>query len=471
MYTVVDIETTGGSSKFNRIIEIAMIKYDGEKVLDEFSTLINPEVPIPGFITSLTSIDDAMVYQAPVFAEVAEQIETFTEGQVFVAHSVNFDFGFVEKEFEMIGRRFERKKLCTVRLSRKIIPGLTSYSLGNLCHHLNITINDRHRAYGDAAATVLVLEQLLSRDTNNFIEYALKRNSGEATLPPNLPRKVYEKLPGKPGVYYFHNDKGKVVYVGKAKNIKSRIAGHFTGESSKEKRMFLDTIYDISHQLCGNELVALLEESREIRRLWPIYNRSQKKVGSNHGLFHYPDQAGYLRFCLSKGQKGFKPLVTFSSFQEGRMFLNELVREFELCPKLAGLQKAGGACFDHQLGKCHGACIQEESVEVYNNRVGEAIASFNNAVSTYAIIGVGRHEAERSIVLVEHGTYLGHGFTDNDLPAQSWEELKNRIHFFPDNQDIQRILRQYLKNPTHGELIFFKPGMIGDDTRLSSQID
>ena len=457
MYTVVDIETTGGSSKYNRITEIAMIKFDGEKVVDEFTSLINPEVPIPGFITSLTGIDDDMVAQAPTFAELAGQIEAFTADTVFVAHSVNFDFGFLKKEFEAVGHRFDRKKLCTVRLSRKIIPGLPSYSLGNLCQHLGIKIKDRHRAYGDAAATARILKLLLATDPGHFVEYALKRNSGEATLPPNLPKEVFRKLPEKPGVYYFHNDKGKVVYVGKAKKIKSRVSGHFTGESSKEKRLFLDSIHDISHQLCGNELVALLEESREIRRLWPIYNRSQKRVGSNHGLLHYHDQAGYLRICITKGQQGFKPLITFGSFQEARVFLNELVKKHELCPKLSGLQRCAGACADRQLGKCHGACIQQETAETYNQRVRQAISSLDNAARSYAIIGTGRHKEEKSIVLVERGIYLGHGFTDTDLPAHSWEELKMRIRSFPDNQDIQRILRQYLKNPVNGELFFFQP--------------
>jgi len=219
LYTVIDIETTGGSAKSSKIIEVAIVTFDGDSIVDSYSTLINPQRHIPPFITSLTGITNEMVESSPTFEEVADTILDKTRDKIFVAHNVNFDYGFIKNEFNKLNIKFDRKKLCTVRLAKKIIPGFRSYSLGTLTNELGITINDRHRALGDAEATAKVLEILIKKDVNRFIEYSLKKNSREATLPPNLSKEVFDQLPEKAGVYYFHNKKRTVVYVGKAKNI------------------------------------------------------------------------------------------------------------------------------------------------------------------------------------------------------------------------------------------------------------
>ena len=163
MYTIIDIETTGNGIKGNKITEISIFKYDGNQIVDEFTSLVNPQCPIPYFITGLTGIDDQMVQNAPIFHEIANTVQSITEGCIFVAHSVNFDYGVIKEEFRQIGIDFNRKKLCTVRLSRKLIPGLRSYSLGKLCSAIQIPLVDRHRARGDAHATVLLFEKLLEQ--------------------------------------------------------------------------------------------------------------------------------------------------------------------------------------------------------------------------------------------------------------------------------------------------------------------
>jgi DNA polymerase-3 subunit epsilon len=455
LYTIVDIETTGGSSKSHKIIEIAIVNFDGNSVVDTYSTLINPQRYIPPFITSLTGITNEMVESSPTFEEVADTILERTNENIFVAHNVNFDYGFIKQEFSDIGVKFDRKKLCTVRLAKKIVPGFRSYGLGTLTHELGVTIHDRHRALGDAEATAKVLELLIEKDINDFIGHSLKRNSREATLPPNLSKSVFDNLPDKAGVYYFHNEKGKVVYVGKAKNIKSRITSHFTGDSGKRKRLFHENIHNISYELTGNELVALLLESREIKRLWPEYNRIQKFTSGNHGLFCYTDRNGYERFSIAKMKAGMKAIAHFRNFQEARSVVHELVKTHKLCPKLCGLQKSDSACFDHKLGICDGACKGTISAEYYNKRMELALESIEEEKKTYAIIGHGRTENERTLVLVENGAYLGHGFTSYDLPANSFEELRDRINPFPDNQDIQKILSQYLKNPNGEQVVYF----------------
>jgi DNA polymerase-3 subunit epsilon len=169
VYCIVDVETTGGIKGATRLTEIAIFRHDGQQIVDSFHSLVNPECPIPPFIRQLTGITDEMVADAPTFAQVAEQVLSITQDAVFVAHNVSFDFNFIQKELNWLGFDFYRRTLCTVRMSRKLIPGYPSYSLGKLCRSLEIPLNGRHRAHGDAAATVLLFEMLLRNDANGLI--------------------------------------------------------------------------------------------------------------------------------------------------------------------------------------------------------------------------------------------------------------------------------------------------------------
>ena len=214
LYTVVDIETTGNGYKGSKITEISIFVFDGKTVIDEFTTLVNPEQNIPAFITNLTGITNAMVRNAPKFYEIAKKVEEITKDTIFVAHNVNFDYNIIHEEFKNLGFSFKRKKLCTVRLSRKIIPGLTSYSLGNICTHENIPINGRHRAKGDAEATTELFRRIIERDDNFTINSFLNPKSRQATLPPLLDKKIVDNLPETFGVYYFKNLEKEIIYVG-----------------------------------------------------------------------------------------------------------------------------------------------------------------------------------------------------------------------------------------------------------------
>lgn len=431
MYAIVDIETTGGYAENHRITEVAIYHHDGMQITDSFHTLINPERNIPYYITGLTGITSEMVLNAPSFREVSEDILKRLDGKIFVAHNAHFDYAFLKKEFEQVGIHWQSKKLCTVRLSRKIIPGLRSYSLGSLSESLGIEILNRHRAGGDAAATVKIFDQLLRRDRDSYIVKTLKRNSGEAVLPPNLPKEEFDRLPSSPGVYYFHNARGNVIYVGKAINIKKRISGHFTGDAREWSRSKIrNEIHHISYELTGNELVALILESQEIRRLWPKYNQAQKFRGEEWGIFDYEDRNGYLRFSVNIITRGSRPLIRFNSKGNAWNFLWSKVHIFNLCPKLSGLQLAKGLCFEYQTGECHGACMGVECVKKYNDRVEQAIKSFKEEGETVAIIGKGRNIEEQSLVLVEKGSYVGFGFFDKQNSfsdrenSRSWVSLQ-----------------------------------------------
>ena len=227
MFSVVDIETTGNGYKGQKITEISIFLFDGKQVIDEFTSLVNPEQNIPSFITNLTGIDNAMVRNGPKFYEIAKKVAEITQDTIFVAHNVNFDYNIIQDEFKSLGFDFKRKKLCTVRLSRKIIPGLQSYSLGNICSAENIPINGRHRAKGDAEATTELFRRLIERDDQFIINSFLHAKSRQATLPPLLDKIVVDNLPETFGVYYFKNAAKEVIYVGKENNNKQRVISHF----------------------------------------------------------------------------------------------------------------------------------------------------------------------------------------------------------------------------------------------------
>jgi DNA polymerase III subunit epsilon len=457
MYAIVDIETTGGYAENHRVTEIAIFHYDGMQITDQFHTLINPGRKIPYFITGLTGISSEMVSEAPAFEDIAKDIHHWLKDRVFVAHNAHFDYSFLKKEFEEAGITWSTKKLCTVRLSRKIIPGLESYSLGRLAESLGIKIPDRHRAGGDAQATAKIFDVLMKRDNQGVITKALKRNSGETILPPNLPKEEFDKLPAREGVYYFMDARGNVIYVGKAINIKKRIAGHFTGDAREWNRSNIrNEIHHITYELTGSELIALILESQEIRRLWPKYNLAQKYKVEEWGVYDYEDRNGYLRFAVNVVSRGTKPLITFSSKGDAWSFMWTKVKEFDLCPKLSGLQLAKGLCFSHQSGTCKGACQGVEKEKNYNKRAQKAIDSFFEVGQTVAIVGKGRRVKEKSVVLIENGNYLGFGFFDEDENISDLEAARNFIKPSKDNRVVQNIVNSYLTNPKGSELVQFK---------------
>jgi len=431
LYAIVDIETTGGHPSQNRITEISVYVHDGDRVIEHFETLINPEISIPPYIQAFTGISNEMVENAPVFNEIAEKLYTILSNQIFIAHSVNFDHSFIKHQLQESGYDLQVKKLCTVRLSRKIIPGHRSYSLGNICSALSIHLENRHRAGGDAQATVRLFEYLLKNDTENHISDSLKRGSKEQQLPPNVNKNDYLKLPKEPGVYYFVNDKGLAVYVGKAKNIFSRVSSHFSGDlSSKQKQNFMREIHGFSHVPTGNELLAILLESHEIRRLWPDENRAQKRTQKVFGLFDYLDQNGKIRFGIDRVRKEQRPLVTFGSHTSALQYLNGLIETYNLCPKLCNTQTNKEACIQVKDNICDGYCMAQENVEAYNNRAQIFFDQLIADKKAYYIIGKGRNYKEQCVIIYEPGFYVGYIFisikeqVDFDLVKEMAQPLR-----------------------------------------------
>lgn len=441
MYSIVDIETTGGT----KITEISILVFDGEKVVDEFTSLVNPECTIPYYITSLTGINDSMVSNAPKFFEIAKKVLEITENTVFVAHNVNFDYSIIQKEFKLLGASFQRKKLCTIRLSRKIIPGFNSYSLGKLCNSLNIPISNRHRAKGDAEATVILFKILIERDTNNTIESFLKPKSREATLPPLLPKETFDALPEKEGVYYFRNSKNEVIYVGKANNIKQRVLSHIYDKSKKEVTMCMETA-NVTFTETGSELLALLFESSEIKRIYPKFNRAQRRTRESIALFTYQDRKGITHIATNKIKLVNNPITKFYNVTEARLFIEKLCEEFELCPKYCHLQSNVSTCFHYQIKQCKGICKDEEAVDSYNERVQKAIQSVQYQSESFVIHEKGRNDKENAFILVLNGIYNGFGYIKKSKKTTSLNDYMDVISTMQDNRDSRRILNWYLKN-------------------------
>lgn len=441
MYAIVDIETTGGYAANNDITEVAIVLHDGQQVVDRFETLIRPVRAIPRYIQVLTGITDDMVRLAPAFPEVAPQIAEFLKGHTFIAHNVNFDYSFLKHHLQEAGFELSNPKLCTVRLTKKVFPGLPSYSLGNLCRHFGISIEKRHRAGGDADGTVRLFELLLANGATSHIQAFVKKGAKEQSLPPNLPREDVDQLPYGPGVYYFHDQKDRVVYVGKAKNLKYRVRSHFTHNGGGRQRQdFLRTIHRVTYQSCATELMAFIFENIEIRRLWPPFNYSQKSFQSVYGLFLFQDQAGFHRLAIDKKRKNLQPVYSFGLLDEGRRMLRHLVEEFKLCPTLCFLQSDAQPCTGMDEGYCKGACLKKESPKRYNKRVEKALAYLNESLPTFAVVDDGLQEGEKSCILIEKGKFYGMGYVPDNIPLEDISKLKSNLTQYPENDYIRGLI-------------------------------
>ena len=448
MYAIIDIETTGGSPSYSKITEIAIILHDGQKVIEEYSTLINPECNIPYQITQLTGISNDMVRDAPPFYEVAKKIIELTKDAVFVAHNVNFDYNFVKSAFKELGYDYHRNTLCTVRMSRHAFPGFPSYSLGKLCDSLNIQLANRHRALGDAKATAILFDRIIQSNSSILDDIKNAAISIPKNLPPQLKEDALSKIPaGVTGVYYFHNTTGDVIYVGKSNDIKKRIVQHFASGKTKKAARMLEDVAHISIENTGSELIALLLESDEIKKIKPIYNTSQKRSSAVplFSIYDKIDDAGYVNLYIARHQEGLQALTTIDNGKEATQFFERIVEKYNLCLAKCDLHHFKGPCFNHQIKKCNGACIAVEAPEAYNQRVKQAIESFSFQNQSFFLISKGRVAGEKSMVCIERGLYKGFGYFDTESGYPQVEDLRNNIKKYSHNRDIQQILSKFIK--------------------------
>jgi DNA polymerase-3 subunit epsilon len=443
LYAIVDIETTGGQFNEEGITEIAIYKFDGHEIVDQFISLVNPEKEIQPFVVKLTGINNAMLRSAPKFYEVAKRIIEITEGCILVAHNTSFDYRILRTEFNRLGYDFVKPTLCTVELSKKLIPEQPSYSLGKLVRALGIPMSDRHRASGDALATVKLFKMLLAKDTEKEILISSIKAEIKSGLTPKL-LDIVESLPSRTGIYYMHNEKGNLIYIGKSKNIKKRVNQHFTGTANKSKKIQVE-VFAVTHEETGSELVALLKESEEIKINKPIYNRAQRKSIFQYALYEVLDENGYLNLRLEKADGRKKEITAYTSLQEGKNALFRITEKYNLCQKLNGLYETQNGCFQYKIKECKGACLGKETPKEYNERVEEFINEMTFENNNMVIIDRGRSVNERSAVLIENGIYKGYCFYDLNYQINTIEVLKNIIIPMQNNRDTRTIIQSYLR--------------------------
>ena len=443
MYAIIDIETTGGKYNEEGITEIAIYKFDGHKVVDQFISLVNPEIPIQPFVVNLTGINNDMLRQAPKFYEVAKRIVEITEETIIVAHNASFDYRILKTEFSRLGFEFERETLCTVELSKKLLPDVKSYSLGKLVRELGIPMSDRHRASGDAQATVTLFKLLMTKDTQKEIISNTVRMEPKRQLDSKLLR-IIEKIPGETGVYYMHREDGTIIYIGKSRNLKKRIVQHFTSDNRKSKKM-QEEVYSVSFEKTGSDLIAMLKESEEIKINKPIYNRALRRTIYQYQLNSFKDENGYINLKIEKADARKNPITTFSNHQQAKSTLFKISETYGLCQKLTGLYLTKSSCFSYSIRECAGACIGKESPEDYNTRVDDFMKTYSFENKSMLIIDRGREIDERSVVHIEKGIFRGIAFFSLNYQVNNPEVLKSLITPMSHNKDAQHIIQGYLR--------------------------
>lgn len=394
-----------------------------------------------------------MLRSAPKFYEVAKRIIEITEGCIIVAHNSSFDYRILRTEFDRLGYKYIRPTICTVELSKKLIPEQDSYSLGKLVRSLGIPVTDRHRASGDALATVKLFKLLLSKDTTKEIVKEYIKTEVKPGMAPKL-LDIVESLPNKVGIYYIHNEKGDLIYIGKSKNIKNRINQHFTSKVSKSIKI-QKQVYAVTYEETGSELIALLKESEEIKINKPIYNRAQRKTLFNWALYQEKNKDGYISLKVEKTDGRKKEITSFSSLQEGKNALFKITEKYNLCQKVNGIYDTKSTCFQYDIKQCFGACIGKENPEEYNKRVEDFIQNNSFENNNMVIIDRGRSYDERSAILIEHGVYKGYCFYDLNYQINNIEILRNLIIPMQNNRDTRSIIQAYMRKNKHLKIVKF----------------
>jgi DNA polymerase-3 subunit epsilon len=426
----VDLETTGTGAAGDRITEVGIVRVDADATgatpptVSEWSTLVNPGVPIPPAVQALTGISDDMVRDAPSFASIAGEVAARIEGAVFVAHNARFDYGFLKHAFARDGRSFTARVLCTVKLSRRLFPDADRHNLDSVIERHGLPVEGRHRALGDARVLWAFLQALYRDLAPEAIAEAAKRVLKTPSLPPQLAPDALDVLPEAPGVYLFYGLNALPLYIGKSRNLRERVAAHFSSDYRSPTDLRLSAeITRFEFEETAGEIGALLRESALVKAMMPAHNHALRRKAES-GVLELPDVPGPPRFVSAAvvdprelaGRYG-----PFTSRQSARAALSQLAREHALCWKALGLEKRAGPCFARQVRRCAGACVGEEAPESHHARLREALAPI--AVPPWPFRGLAaiRERAELSertdVHLLRDWCWLGTARDDGELGA------------------------------------------------------
>lgn len=442
---IVDIETTGGSNRFNSITEIAIIITDGVQIIDEYSTLINPGRKIPTNITRLTGISDSMVADAPYFEDVAEKIYQMFDGCYFMAHYAVFDFSFIKRQLKECGLDFRPRLLCSVKLSRKLFPEVKGHSLEAIINRNNIAVDDRHRAYADTRAVYDFIQLSINKHGHETVADALKSQLKYKSLPSNLSSKALDGIKNETGVYIFRDEQNVPIYIGKSINLRNRVLSHFSQSTDIAKEMKISSgTHKVETIKTKSEIEALLLESRLIKEMLPVHNRRLRRVKKSALLLHALNSDGYKTVELFDGNTKdiddiSKIIAVLPDRRSAKAFLLSVRDKYALCSKLLGLENVRGACFMRQLKKCSGACVNEEPNIIYNLKFDTAfkytsVKSWPYKSSVALLIGDNRRLIVNNwipikVISEDSADILSH---DNDFSIDTYKILESFIRRNPE---------------------------------------
>ena len=437
MYAILDIETTGGKYNEEGITEIAIYQHDGLKVTDQFISLVNPERAIQPFVEKLTGINGQMLHNAPRFFEIAKRIIEITENCLIVAHNTDFDYRILRTEFKRLGYNFERNSLCTISLSQQLLPDMESYKLGKLVRSLGIPISDRHRAQGDAMATVKLFELLLEKDSNKQILKSQIRALHTYQVPSKY-LSIIEELPTATGVYYLYNAVGDLLYIGKSKNIQKRVRTHLTGTDRKSKKI-QKKLYKVNFETTGSELIALLKEQHEIKKNQPQINKDGRYRLYPMGI-RIDEETRYHQLVLEQVRNSRNYLVVFKNGRVAKHLMTQWIEAHQLCHNHSSLQDSDGACFAYKNNQCKGACLEKEDPQSYNQRLHQIQNKNNYPHDNFLMIETGRKDGEYSFIYFENQSFKGYGYYDLNYQIKSKKKIHNRIIPIEDNTDCRALI-------------------------------
>ena len=389
---LLDCETTGGKAIYHRIIEIGLVVVENGKLIETWQTFIDPKVSLPPFIQRLTGISPSMVNGAPEFADVAEELLSKLKGRTLVAHNARFDYSFLKNEFERAGISYNAKPLCSVKFSRNLYPQFKRHGLSQIIERFNLSIENRHRALDDAQMIYQFFQKSSALFSDDEIAATCKTLLKRPSLPTLLDAKEVEKLPASAGIYYFYDQKGTLLYVGKSVNIRNRVMSHFSSDHKNPKDLQMSTkIAQVDFEQTPSDFGAQIRESNQIKALFPLYNRRLRKVKK---LFQYrsaEDNNGYLRLSIetveTEDTDVEEQFGLFRSPRQASKQMEKLADQYFLCHKLLGLEgdrNSRQACFRSQLKKCFGACQGTEPAHSYNERMKAALKNYQIKLWPYS---------------------------------------------------------------------------------------
>lgn len=454
MYAILDIETTGGKYDEEGITEIAIYRHDGESVKDQFSSLVNPQIEIQPFVQKLTGISTKMLQNAPKFYQIAKRIVHITEDCVIVAHNASFDYRILQTEFRRLGFIFERKSLCTVKLSKVLLPDQPAYNLGKLIRSLGIPFSDQHRARGDAIVTVKLFELLLEKDIHKNILKAHISSKHPNKIPPKF-LEVIDELPSEMGIYYIRNSKNEIIYIGKSNNIKKRILNHLT-TNSKKANSIQKEIHSVNYSLVGDELITLLKEQNEIKSNDPKLNRANKFQSYQMGI-RLDETNKYPTLLIEQVTKEQNYLSIYKNTKNAKTALFNWIKDFGLClHKTSILISNSSPCFNHGINQCKVNCSGKESPSLYKVKINKLINSFSYPYSSFLIVSRGRKPGESSFVLIEKSIFKGYGYFELNYQIKNNNQILSRLISMEDNHDVKKLIRSFLIKNKYSKLIPLK---------------